>query len=212
MPDGNVLMVTSLLENEGKSTIAANLALALAQKHSRVLLIDCDMRKPACHTVLEETDFPHGLQDLLTDALSPSDCLIQYKKSHLYLLLEKKGSSSSSDLISSERMQTLLRWARKEFDFVILDLPPMSGVSDAESMTKYADASLLVVRQNAATAPAINKAVAALDGGNAKLLGCVLNNVYSTGLFSGQGHNYSGYDKYNHYGSYGRYGANSAKK
>ena len=88
----------------------------------------------------------------------------------------------------------------------------MSGVSDAESMTKYADASLLVVRQNAATAPAINKAVAALDGGNAKLLGCVLNNVYSTGLFSGQGHNYSGYDKYNHYGSYGRYGANSAKK
>ena len=212
MPDGNVLMVTSLLENEVKSTIAGNLALALAQKHNQVLLIDCDMRKPACHTVLEETDFAHGLQDLLTGAAPPSDCLIHYKKSHLYLLLDKKASSNSSDLISCENMQTLLRWARKEFDFVILDLPPMSGVSDAESMTQYADASLLVVRQNAATAPAINKAVAALDGGNAKLLGCILNNVYSTSLFSGQGHNYSGYDKYNHYGSYGRYGANSAKK
>ena len=119
------------------------------------------MRKPACHAVLEETDFPHGLQDLLTGAAPPSECLIHYKKSHLYLLLEKNGSSNSSDLISCENMQTLLQWARKEFDFVILDLPPMSGVSDAESMTQYADASLLVVRQNAATAPAINKAVAA---------------------------------------------------
>lgn len=215
MPDGNVLMVTSLLENEGKSTIAVNLALALAQKHSQVLLIDCDMRKPACHAVLEETDFAHGLQDLLTGAAPPSDCLIHYNKSHLYLLLDKEGSSNSGDLICCENMQTLLQWARKEFDFVILDLPPMSGVSDAESMTQYADASLLVVRQNAATAPAINKAVAALDGGNAKLLGCVLNNVYSTSLFSGQGHNYSGYDKYNHYGNYGHYGAkasNSSQK
>lgn len=212
MPDGNVLMVTSLLENEGKSTIAVNLALALAQKHSQVLLIDCDMRKPACHSVLEETNFSHGLQDLLTGAAPPANCLIQYRKSHLYLLLDKKASGNSSELISSENMQTLLRWARKEFDFVILDLPPMSGVSDAESMTQYADASLLVVRQNAATSPAINKAVAALDGGNAKLLGCILNNVYSTGLFSGQGHNYSGYGKYNHYGSYGHYGANSSKK
>ena len=215
MPDGNVLMVTSLLENEGKSTIAVNLALALAQKHSQVLLIDCDMRKPACHAVLEETDFAHGLQDLLTGAAPPSDCLIHYNKSHLYLLLDKEGSSNSGDLICCENMQTLLQWARKEFDFVILDLPPMSGVSDAESMTQYADASLLVVRQNAATAPAINKAVAALDGGNAKLLGCVLNNVYSTSLFSGQGHNYSGYDKYNHYGNYGHYDAkasNSSQK
>ena len=83
----------------------------------------------------------------------------------------------------------------------------MSGVSDAESMTEFADASLLVVRQNAATAPAINKAIATLDGSKAKLLGCILNNVYSTRLFSGQGHNYSGYEKYNHYGSYGHYGA-----
>lgn len=210
MQDGNVLMVTSLLENEGKSTIAVNLALALAQKHSQVLLIDCDMRKPACHTVLDMTNFSYGLQDLLTGAAPPSDCLIHYKKSHLYLLLDKKGSMSSSELISCENMKTLLRWAKKEFDFVILDLPPMSGVSDAESMTQYADASLLVVRQDVATAPAINKAIAALEGGSAKLLGCVLNNVHSTSLFSGQGHNYSGYDKYNHYGGYGHYGSKAS--
>lgn len=207
MQSGNVLMVTSLLENEGKSTVAANLALAMSQKHGRVLLIDCDLRKPACHAVLEQRSFAHGLQDVLTGSASLSDSLIRYKRSHLYLLLEKKGSRSSGDLLCGENMQALIRWARKEFDFVILDLPPMSEVSDAESMTEYADASLLVVRQNAAVAPAINKAVAALDNGKAKLLGCVLNNVCSTGLFSGQGHNYSGYEKYNHYGSYDHYGA-----
>ena len=104
-------------------------------------------------------------------------------------------------------MQELIRWARAQFDFVILDLPPMSGVSDAESMAEYADACLLVVRQNTATAPAINRAIASLDGSKSKLLGCILNNVYSISLFSGQGHNYSGYDKYNHYGSYHHYGA-----
>ena len=207
MPNGNVLMVTSLMENEGKSTIAANLALTFAQKHRQVLLIDCDMRKPACHTVLEENDFSHGLVDLLTGEAPPSECLIHYKKTNLYLLLDKHGSSSSSDLITCDNMQELIRWARAQFDFVILDLPPMSGVSDAESMAEYADACLLVVRQNTATAPAINKAIASLEGSKSKLLGCILNNVYSTSLFSGQGHNYSGYDKYNHYGSYHHYGA-----
>ena len=163
MPDGNVLMVTSLMENEGKSTIAANLALALAQKHRKVLLIDCDMRKPACHAVLEENGFSHGLQDLLTGKAPLSECLIHYKRTRLYLLLDKKGFSGSSDLISCENMQALIQWARQQFDYVVLDLPPMSGVSDAESMAEYADASLLVVRQNMATAPAINKAIASLD-------------------------------------------------
>lgn len=207
MPDGKVLMVTSFLENEGKSTVAVNLALAMAQKHSRVLLIDCDLRKPACHAVLDYRKFPYSLQDVLTEKASVPQALLQYNRTHLYMLLEKAGSRNSGDLISSENMQALLRLAREEFDFVILDLPPMSEVSDAESMMEYADASLLVVRQNAAVAPAINKAIAILDGGHAKLLGCVLNNVYSTNLFSGQGHNYSGYDRYAHYGSYDHYGA-----
>lgn len=207
MQDGNVLMVTSLLENEGKSTVAVNLAMAMAQKHSRVLLIDCDLRKPACHAVLEQRKFAHGLKDVLMEKASLSETLLRYKKSHLYMLLEKNGSRSSGDLISSENMQALIQWAREEFDFVVLDLPPMSEVSDAESVMEYADASLLIVRQNAAVAPAINKAIAALDNGSAKLLGCVLNNVYSTQLFSGQGHNYSGYDQYSRYGSYDRYSA-----
>lgn len=212
-----VLMVTSLLENEGKSTVAVNLALAMAQKQSRVLLIDCDLRKPACYAILEQKNIAHGVRDVLSEKVSLSDALIQDKKSGLYMLLETRGTANSGDLVASENMRDLLNWARREFDFVVLDLPPMAEVSDAESAMELADASLLVVRQNEAMAPAINKAISTLAGGRARLLGCVLNNVRSTFLSSGQGYGYGygygygGYGKYGHYGHYGRYGSYASK-
>lgn len=206
MRGGRVLMVTSLLENEGKSTVAVNLAMAMAQKHARVLLIDCDLRKPACHALLEQRTVPHGLRSVLAEKVPAAEALIREKKSGLYLLLETRGSGNSGDLIASESMGSLLAWARQEFDFVVLDLPPMAAVSDTESMMEYADASLLVVRQNGAIAPAINRAAAILSGGRAKLLGCVLNNVYTAVLPTGRGRGYGGYGGYGYYGHYGRYG------
>lgn len=213
MNGGKVLMVTSLLENEGKSTVAVNLALAMAQKYRRVLLIDCDLRKPACHAVLEQKKFATGVRDVLLDRARLSDSILRYKKSNMYMLLEKKGDNKSGDLLTSERMEDLLQWAREEFDFVVLDLPPMSAASDAEGMKELADASLLVVRQNVPVAPAVNKTIASLEGGRAKLLGCVLNNVYATRLSSGQGYGYGGYgNKYGHYGHYGNYGPGRSGK
>ena len=200
MHSGKVLMVTSLLENEGKSTIAVNLALAMAQKYDRVLLIDSDMRKPACHAILEQKKFAHGVRDVLRNPQLLADALIRYKTTNLYMLLEKNGSTGASDLITSEAMNELLEWARGEFDFIVLDLPPISAASDAEGMKELADASLLVVRQNMAVSKSLNKAIASLDGGRAKLIGCVLNNVYSTRLTSGQGHGYGHYNRYHYYG------------
>ena len=82
----------------------------------------------------------------------------------------------------------------------------MAEVSDAESIMELADASLLVVRQNAAKAEAINKAISLLGSGKAKLLGCVLNNVYDSFLSAGHGYGYSNYGHYGQYGNYGRHG------
>lgn len=203
MKGKKVLMVTSLLENEGKSTVAVNLALALSQKHERVLLIDCDLRKPACHAVLEHKKFGNGTKEILTGKANPAECVIRCAGTNMDMLLTRKSDTNSGDLISSERMSSLLNWAREQYDYVVLDLPPMAAASDAEAMSAMADASLIVVRQNAATAPAVNKAVEALDGSEAKLLGCILNNVYSTRISSGTGY---GYGKYGHYGSYGSSG------
>lgn len=203
MHGGKVLMVTSLLENEGKSTVAVNLALAMAQKGRRVLLIDSDTRKPACCAILEKRDFAHGLRDVLKNKADFSEALVQYENTSLFMLLESKGNTKAGDLIVSQNMADLLERAKKEFDFIVLDMPPICVASDAESMTGLADSSLLVVRQNVAVAKALNKAVATLDGGKAKMIGCVLNNVYSTRLTSGQNHGY-GYGRYQRYNYYNR--------
>ena len=208
MGNRKVLMVTSLLENEGKSTVAANLALSLAQKHNRVLLIDCDLRKPACHNILEHKQFTSGIKEVLQGKANLADAVLRHQSTRLYLLLAKKGDQSSGDLIAADRMRILLDWARKNFDYVILDLPPMAAAADAEAMTALADASIIVVRQNEAVAPALNKAIAALEGRNAKLLGCVLNNVHSSRISSGGGYGYGyGYGKYHKYNYYKSYGS-----
>lgn len=203
-----VMMVTSVLENEGKSTVAVNLALSMANKHEKVLLIDCDLRKPACYKLLGVDAVKIGTRDVLCGAADFSDALLRDKKSGMYIMLEKKGNRDSGELVANDRMKKLINWARSEFDYVILDMPPMAVVSDAEYVSGIVDASLLVVRQNVALAPALNHAIAELDGGKAKLLGCVLNNVYSSSLSSGHGcgHGY-GYGGYGKYGKYGHYGA-----
>jgi len=209
MKTRKVLMVTSLLENEGKSTVAVNLAMAMAKKYKKVLLIDCDLRKPACHLLLEQQWGGPGVRDVLRGDAPVADALLQDGASGIWMLLQRKGGKDSGDLLASPNMPRLLEWARQEFDFVVLDLPPMAAATDAEAVADLADGSLLVVRQNAAVAPALNKAIASLSRGRAKMLGCVLNNVYSTSLFSGQGYG-GGYGTYSHYGKYGKYGAYGA--
>ena len=181
-----------------------------ARDGKRVLLIDCDLRKPACGMVLGQSKFTYGLNDILGGKENLSECFLRYQNSDMYMLLAKRGEQNTGDLLISPRMNALLDWARECFDFIVLDLPPMSAASDAEGMADLADASLLVVRQNAAAAPALNNAVASLDGHKAKVLGCVLNNVYATQLSTGQ--SYGGYSKYSHYGHYGNYGSGGSGK
>ena len=206
-----VVMVSSILANEGKSTVSVNLAMTMALKHERVLLIDCDLRKPSCCELVDQKEIPFGLCAVLDGEVDGNDALIEDRKSGLYMLLETKATQASDDYLSSENMHALLKWARENFDFVVLDLPPMSLVSDAESLMELADASVLVVRQNMAKTSGINKAISILEGGKAKLLGCVLNDVRSSafgagGYGYGYGYGYGKYGKYGHYGHYGKYG------
>lgn len=209
MDGGKVLMVTSVLENEGKSTVAVNLALALAKKHKKILLIDCDMRKPACHKLLGQKLEGPGMIGVLSGRAEAANVVLQERQTGLYMLLEKKGTRHSGELVTSSRMRQLLQWARENYDYVVMDLPPMSATTDAERIVDLVDASLLVVRQNTCNAKQLNKAIDALSDGNSQLLGCVLNNVYSTMLSAGQGYGYGygnyGYGGYRYYGQYGQY-------
>ena len=177
-----------------------------------MLLIDCDLRKPACHRVLGQEKFSYGINNVLHNNADLSECFLRYQDTDMYMLLAKKGERNTGDLIVSQRMETMLNWARENFDFIVLELPPMSVAADAEGMANLADACLLVVRQNMAFASELNKAIGNLEGHRAKMLGCVLNNVFSTQLSSGHSYGYGGYSKYRHYGHYGNYGSGGSGK
>lgn len=198
-----VILVTSVQENEGKSTVAVNLALSLAQKHDKVLLIDCDLRKPACHKLLEQPHRGCGTIAVIAGRHELEDGLTWEKNSGLYLLLENKRLRSATNLVGSEGMERLLRRCRENFDLVIVDLPPMTAAPDTEAVMEFADAAILVVQQNVVPAPQLNSAASALDGSQSKLLGYVLNNVYSSPLLPRSGYgNGCGYGKYGKYGGY----------
>ena len=205
--DGCVLMVTSVIENEGKSTVAVNLALAFAQKGKRVLLLDCDLRKPACHKILDYPWEGAGTIDVANGSASLENTVVQMKNTNLFLLLQRRSTRNSTDISGSDGMASLIQKAKERFDFVVIDTPPMSVAPDVECIMELADASLLVVQQNMVQADVINHAITALQGAKSKLLGCVVNNVYGVTLSHGGGYGYGyGYGRYGKYGKYGGYG------
>lgn len=216
---GKVLMVTSALENEGKSTVAVNLALAFAQKQQRVLLIDGDLRKPACHKIMGCRKWRATTTDVLRGAVPLEEAVVGYVRSPaLQLLMERRSSPNAAELAAGEGMAQLIAQAREQYDVVILDTPPMAAGPDTECMMELCDASLLVIRQDQARTKALLNALDVLQEAHASLLGCVLNDCYLS-ILSEQG-NYgygsgrygysSGYGQYGKYGKYGKYGQYAA--
>lgn len=207
-----VLMVTSFLENEGKTTVAANLALSLAERGSRVLLMDLDLRKPSCALVLNQSTTALGVADILTGKANLENTITQVGQTNLYLLPSRKGVQMAGDLVSNVAMKSILQATAEQFDYIIMDTPPMSLAPDAEYLAGLADTSLLVVRQNRALAADINDCVGILERSGSHMLGCVLNNVYGSGNFAPAYH-YGAYGSYKRYGKngYGNYGYGSQK-
>lgn len=179
-----VIMVTSVGENEGKSTVAANLALAMAQKNKKVVLLDCDFRKPSMHKIFEitapeEQTLTHAI---LNEDAQLSGCLLDAKKYGIRLGLSQHSGRSISRLLNNGRLDKLIAQLRQEADYVILDTPPMLAVADAEAIASLADTALLVVRADFMTAGAINDGLDRLRKSAPEVCGFVLNN-YRTSIF-----------------------------
>lgn len=211
---GKVLMVTSVMENEGKSTVSANLALAMAKKYQKVLLVDLDLHKPACRKILDQETPEYWTHDVISGVVSLQDAVKTDKLSRMDVLMAKHCTpKEAADFINSPGLNAMLEEARKQYDFVVIDLPPMAIVPDPEAVMEYVDGSLLVVRQNRVSAADLNRAIGDLQRGKGKMLGCVLNNVYTTQILSGEGYGtgYARYGGYGRYGKYGRYGAYASR-
>ncbi|MGN0334978.1 MAG: polysaccharide biosynthesis tyrosine autokinase [Lachnospiraceae bacterium] len=205
--DGKVIVVTSIAENEGKSTVAANLALTLAKNPAKVLLIDCDLRRPSQHLIFDKkVDKEKTLPNLLNHECTLKEVFQYDKERGIYTLFTGKSYANSTEIISSEEMRNVLKVFRKAFDYIILDSPPMSLMADAEALADQADMSVLVVRYSMVQAQDINDAIDALSNCNSRMAGCILNQARTMqDLLPGKGG--YGYGKYRYgYGKYGKYG------
>ena len=209
-----VLLITSVAENEGKSTVAANLALALAQQDRKILLIDADLHKASQYKLFRRRV---RKSDELAEYLSGrAELQVEYlARKNLYTLFSVEPQPDASELLASERMRAMLMQLREEMDLIILDTPPMALFSDAEALAELADLSLLVVRQDCVAAKRLNDAADTLKQCRAHFLGCVFNDVRrmpSSG--GGYGYQYGYGYRYGHSRGYGYgYGyAGSRKK
>ena len=146
---GRTILVTSLLEDEGKSTVAVNLALAMARRHKNVLLIDLDMKKPALYKLLDcqqEEFFP--LETYLRGDAPVKKLVREDTRRGIYTILSRKGVGDTAQLLDSARLHDLLTQMHTRMDVIIIDTPPMSAGGDAECIADLADAAILVVRQD----------------------------------------------------------------
>lgn len=203
--------VTSVSENEGKSTVAANLALALSGRGHRVALIDLDVRKPSLYKIFDyRNEMENEFSDVLSNKISLGDFgFYRYRKSDLIIAFNKKNHDNSHEVFSNTLLEKCISVLREKMDFVIIDTPPTSVSADAVSTSVYADRTLLVVRTDTVAVQDINDAILAIRDAGGKLAGCILNDVYKPFTLFGQ----MGTDETGYYGAYYRtnYGYNKPR-
>lgn len=175
-----IFMITGVGESEGKSTVAGNVAAALALKGHKVALVDCDLRKPAQnHFFSDVYKAPLPLNKMLAKPYSRENllqCMVTHEQLGLYMLFPINSDGRSAELLSGDTIVTLIQQLRV-FDYVIIDTPPMGMFPDAEILADRVDATMLVVRQDYTAACDVNDAIDTLRGYKAAFLGCILNDM-----------------------------------
>lgn len=202
--DCRVIGLSSALSGEGKSLTAVNLAFALSQLDKKVILVDCDMRRP---TLAEKLGIRKklGLSSYLTGQINLEDlvqpCNLKGHELAFHVISAGQNPPNPVELLSSERMKRALSKMRKVYDYVILDLPPVGEVTDALAVAKDTDGMLLVVRQNYCDRIVLNETVRQFEFIDSKILGVVFNCTNEHSGNYGKGYYRRYYKRY-----YRRYG------
>lgn len=172
-----LLLVTSPGRNEGKSSTAANLAIVMAQAGNRVLLMDCDLRRPVLHKAFS-LDREPGLSTLLVGTkVDPEPYIQKTTQANLEVITCGQTPPNPPDLLGSKRMHALLESLRKDYKFIILDTPPLWAATDAAVLTSFVDGTLLVIKAGDTKRHFAQRAVKLLGDLNARIIGVVLNKM-----------------------------------
>ncbi|MBE6820952.1 MAG: hypothetical protein E7516_07860 [Ruminococcaceae bacterium] len=211
-----VFAITSVAENEGKSTCAANIAVSLADRGNNVVLLDLDFKKPAVYKIFSEEATENGeVSDLLSKKVSLEDFAFrQFKKTSLSLAVNTKAEPEYRKFIEDGSVAELIKILKREYDFVIIDTAPLSLDSSVTDIINMVDKTILIVRTDTVPVNVLNDSISTISKISSNLAGCILNDVHMNILpFSITGNDesnrYGGYrhGKHSHYGHYGKYPA-----
>lgn len=194
-----IIGVTSSIRGEGKSTTAVNLSYVLAENGKKVLLIDGDLRIPSIAKKMGIESVP-GLTNLLMRFESRQ--LVSFQSSILenwYIIPAGNIPPNPSELLGSAKMEKLLEILSEEFDYIIIDLPPVNIVSDALAISRYITGMILVVREEYTEKKELEACSRQLELSNVKVLGCVMNGAKTGSGSYGKYRRY--YKKYKYYRS-----------
>lgn len=169
------ILVTSSSPGEGKSTVASNLAVTFAQDGKTVLLIDADLRKASIHKKFNISN-KYGLTEIISKKMSFSKVVHNYYN-HFHILTSGTVPPNPSEMLASKTMKNFISEAKKAYDIVIIDAPPVNAVTDPQILSTVVDGTLFVVRANKTKRDEIVNAKRLLEKVNAKILGSVLNDV-----------------------------------
>jgi len=196
-PPGRIktFLFTSPLAMEGKSSTISNLGIALAEASRRVIIIDSDLRKPKQGKIFGiSTAAGPGLSRYLSSDIDAAEILLPVPHSTLQLITSGPLPANPIELLTSERMDTLVAYLKRNFDFILFDTPPVLAVSDALALGPMADAIILIARAGQTPIPALKQAKQKLDALKLKCLGVILNGVdliEQDGYYARQYYHYS---------------------
>jgi len=208
-------VITSTFENEGKTTVAINLACALAQKGKSVLLIDADLRKPSVLKMIGlKEDDKSGLIQIIKDKAAYADSIKFIKPLGIFVMPSGGVSPASSQFLDTDKVKEILEKAKAEFDYVIIDTPPAHVVSDCLVVSRISDALIFTIKMDYAKVEDINETLEEIDVTDIDVVGSIFTmSALSNGSYiaprRGGAYRYRykrGYYYYRGYRGYGKYG------
>ena len=201
-PEDKVIMVTSTVPGEGKSTVAYNLALSLAHNGSKVILVDGDMRRQSIREMTDPEHVHYGLSEVLQGVLPWFNAIYKHG-SHNLRILTGKTDPEAAELLDSADMKEIIKAMKKVADYIVIDTPPSGMLADAHVIANISDCVLYVVKPDLCRAESILYSLETLSNGKTHMLGAVLNGADEASGQYGYGYGHYGHYGYGHYGHYG---------